>query len=120
MSKKVLVLGASPNPDRYSNRAIRLLRRYGHEVMALGMRKGEVAGIPIHQELNETEDIHTVTLYLGPNNQHGYYKLLQEIKPRRVIFNPGTENEELQALLQENGIQVIENCTLVMLNNEMF
>lgn len=120
MNKKVLVLGASPNPDRFSNRAIRLLVRYKHDVVALGNREGEVSGIFIHKELADNNDIHTVTMYLSPKNQGGYYDMIQNLKPKRVIFNPGTENKELRDLLIEKQIEVVEDCTLVMLNNELF
>jgi len=120
MSKKVLVLGASPNRDRYSNRAIRLLRRYNYEVVAVGMREGEVAGVPIQKNFEEIAEIHTVTMYLGPQNQAGYYKNIEGLNPKRVVFNPGTENGEFKAILEEKNIEVVEDCTLVMLNNEMF
>ena len=120
MNKKVLVLGASPNPERYSHRAIKLLRMHKYEVVALGMRKGEVAGISIQQKLDDLSDIHTITMYLGPNNQKGYYQLIQDANPKRVIFNPGTENDELRSILSDTQIEVVENCTLVMLNYEMF
>ena len=117
---RVLVLGASMNEERYSNRAIKKLLGHGFEVAALGNKIGEVNGIEIKKELYPFENIHTITLYLNPQNQKAYYDYMISLKPKRVIFNPGTENPELQELLAQNNIQFEEACTLVMLGMGVF
>lgn len=117
MSKKTLVLGASEKPDRYANIATRRLQQHDHEVVAVGFKPGEINGTPIVTEFPVNDDsIDTVTLYLSPKNQKQYYDQLLALKPRRVIFNPGTENSELQQLLQQNGIETEIACTLVLLS----
>ena len=120
MEKKTLVMGASLKPERYSNRAVRLLRRFGHPTEAFGLREGTIDDVKIHTRLTPFEDIHTVTLYLGPQNQSGYTDYIKSLKPQRVIFNPGTENPAFADELRQQGTEVVENCTLVMLNYEMF
>lgn len=117
---KTLVIGASSKPERYSNMAIRALRENNHEVIGLAKRKGIVSDVPIQTEFPANENIHTVTMYLGSEHQSEYYKSILELKPERVIFNPGTENFELEELLELNGIETIEGCTLVMLNTGQF
>lgn len=112
---KTLVLGASPNPDRISNLAIHRLLDAGEEPIALGIRKGNIAGVEILLGKPELEDIDTVTLYIGPDRQPEYYDYLLALKPKRIIFNPGTENPELVKLAKENGIEAEIACTLVML-----
>jgi predicted CoA-binding protein len=114
---KTLVLGASQKPERYSYLAIRSLRKHGIEVVAIGARKGMVDDVEIQTELQNIPDIHTVTLYLSARNQAPYYNYIISLKPKRLIFNPGTENPELEKLARENGIDVVEGCTLVMLSN---
>ncbi|MDQ2795266.1 MAG: CoA-binding protein [Bacteroidota bacterium] len=114
--KKTLVLGASDNPARYSFRAMHLLKRHGHEVVPVGIRKGEVAGMAIRTDRPQAADVDTVTLYVGPRNQPGWYDYILDLKPRRIIFNPGTENPELERLAQQRGIQTEEACTLVLLS----
>lgn len=115
MKKKTLVIGASENPDRYSNKAITALVSHGHEVVAIGLRAGEVNGIPFNSEKKLFEDIDTVTLYVGPQNQPEYYQYILNLKPQRVIFNPGTENPEFAGMLKNNGIYPEIACTLVLL-----
>ncbi len=114
--KKTLVLGATPNPNRYAHMAVLALRRHGHEVVPVGIRFGEIGNLPILQGTPAVEGVHTVTLYIGPARQPAYYDYLLSLKPQRIIFNPGTENPELQALAQTHGIETVEGCTLVMLN----
>lgn len=114
---KTLVLGASQKPERYSYLAIRSLRKHQIEVVAIGARKGIVEDVEIQTELKDFEDIHTVTLYLSPKNQIPYYSYIISLNPKRIIFNPGTENPELEELARKNGIDVVEGCTLVMLSN---
>lgn len=116
MAKKTLVLGASENPSRYSNIAINRLRAYGHPVVAIGKQKGKVNDIEIITDRPEMDDIDTITLYLNPGHQKAYYDYILALQPKRVIFNPGTENNELERMLEEKGISAEEACTLVMLN----
>jgi uncharacterized protein len=120
MSKKTVVLGASANPARYSNMAINRLRRNNHPVVAIGRRQGTVADVNVETETKALDDVDTVTLYLNPANQKQYYDYIMNLKPRRLIFNPGTENDELEELARRNGIQPIEACTLVMLSTGQF
>ncbi len=117
---KVVVLGASPNPARYSYKAVRLLLRHGHEPIPIGIREGEIDGIKIIKGMPQVNDVHTVTLYLGPARQKQYYDYILSLKPQRVIFNPGTENPELEQMLTARGIETVENCTLVMLHTGIF
>ena len=118
--KNTLVLGASDNPSRYSNLAIRRLRANGHPVVAIGKRLAVVADVPISTEKSEFENIHTVTLYLNPDHQKEYYNYILSLKPSRIIFNPGAENNELSALVKRNNIESTEACTLVMLSTGQF
>ena len=113
---KTLVLGATPNADRFAYRAVISLLRHGHEVVPVGRKKGTVGGLQIINDLPEDNDIHTVTLYLNPANQREYYDYILNLNPRRIIFNPGTENAELERLAQQKGIEIVEGCTLVMLS----
>ncbi len=116
LSKKTLVLGASTNPSRYAYIATQKLLRYGHSVVLVGNKKGQVEGIEIQNDMPLTSDIHTVTLYLNALNQKPYYGYLISLKPQRIIFNPGTENPELEELAHANNIQTEEACTLVLLS----
>jgi hypothetical protein len=116
IKKKTLVLGASPNSQRYSNLAVIRLRNLGHEVIAIGAREGNIADITIGTEKFPIEKLDTVTLYLNPARQKDYYDYLLSLNPKRIIFNPGTENDELKALAVSKGIETEEACTLVMLS----
>ena len=120
MNKKTLVLGASTNPDRYSFLAVNKLLANHHSVLAVGNKAGNIQSVTIQKEMPTDTDIDTVTLYLNPNNQIPYYDDILAIKPKRIIFNPGTENEELAKLAQQKGIETIEACTLVMLSTSQF
>lgn len=120
ISKKTLVIGASENPSRYSNRAIHMLRSTGHEVVAIGASTGNVLDVEFGPEKSPFEDIDTVTLYLNPTNQKTYYDYILSLKPKRIIFNPGTENDDLAGLAVLNGILPIEACTLVMLSTGQY
>jgi hypothetical protein len=115
--KTTLVLGASAKPNRFSNIAIRNLLLHHHPVIAVGLREGEVEGIKIRKPFPEVHDIHTITLYIGPKNQPGYYFYILGIHPQRVIFNPGTENESFEKTLADRGIEVVRGCTLIMLSD---
>ncbi len=114
--KKTLVLGASDNPARYSYRAVHQLKRHGHEVVPVGIRRGEVAGQPIHTDRPAVTELDTVTLYVGPQNQPAWYDYILDLQPKRIIFNPGTENPELERRARARGIATEEACTLVMLS----
>ena len=120
MKKKTLVLGASTNPQRYSNIAINRLVSYGHEVVAIGLKEGTVAGIDIDTNLMPYKDVHTVTLYLNPQRQKPYYDYIISLQPERIIFNPGTENNEFQNVLKQNEIYFEESCTLVLLATNQY
>jgi len=112
---KTLVIGASENPDRYSNKTIKALVSHNHEVVAIGLRAGEVAGVSFNSEKKAFENVDTVTLYVGPQNQPEYYNYVLGLKPKRVIFNPGTENPEFITKLESAGIYPEIACTLVLL-----
>lgn len=117
MGKKTLILGASTNPERYSYLALRDLLAHGHPVIAVGKSGGVQEGITIHKEPVKEENIDTVTLYLNPAHQKQYYDYILGLRPKRIIFNPGTENRELAKLAEETGIQPVMACTLVMLRS---
>ena len=119
-SKNTLVLGASLKPSRFSNICINSLVEENVPTFAIGLLEGEVAGVRIQKGLPQFENIHTITLYLGPKNQTGYYDYIIGLKPRRIIFNPGTWNMELVNLAKENNIEIVNNCTLMMLSGDYF
>lgn len=120
MSKKTLVIGASENTNRYSAQAISMLQEYDHDVLAIGRRNGEVHNIQFGKELQTFKDVDTVTMYINPTHQIQYYDYIVGLKPKRVIFNPGTENPEFAKRLRENGIEVSIACTLVMLRTDQY
>ncbi len=115
MKKKTLVLGASINPSRYSYLAIQRLISNKQEVEAIGRKEGEVSGIKICTTKKIFKDIHTITLYLNKGNQVKFYDYIVALNPKRVLFNPGTENIELEKLLSKNNIAFEKACTLVLL-----
>jgi len=114
--KKTLILGATTNPSRYGNIATKRLKSYGHEVVPVGIREGDIEGVPILLGQPEVNDVDTVTLYLNPKRQEAFYDYILSLHPKRIIFNPGTENPELVKLAKENDIEVEIACTLVMLS----
>lgn len=118
--KKTLVLGASGNPSRYSYLAIQRLRSHGHQVVAIGRMHTFVGDVPIETEKKEFDNIDTVTLYLNPLHQQEYYDYILSLKPNRIIFNPGAENEELENLAREHNIKTMEACTLVLLSTNQY
>ena len=120
MNKKTIVLGASPNPNRYSYLAVNRLVAHGHSVIAVGKRKGEINGTHIITDHPEIKDVDTVTLYLNAENQKQYYDYILKLKPKRIIFNPGAENTELETLATQNNIKPIEACTLVLLSTNQY
>lgn len=115
--KKTLVIGASSKPGRVSGEAILRLREAGHEVMAIGVQEDKVGDVSIQtgHPLN-MDDLHTITLYLNPNRQTDYYDYFLSLKPKRILFNPGTENPVLEKLAQQHGIETEQACTLVLLS----
>jgi len=122
MSKKTVIIGATTNTSRYAYIAASMLNDYHHEIVPLGIKRGIVFGkeiLPI-QERPKVGDVDTITLYIGPQHQPEHYSYLLSLKPKRIIFNPGTENEEFQKLAKAAGIEVEEACTLVMLRSNQY
>lgn len=118
--KKTLVLGASANPSRYSYLAVNRLRSYGHPVEAIGRKAVQVADIMVHTDKPLLEGVDTVTLYLSPVHQQEYYDYIISLKPKRIIFNPGAENEELAEMAAAHNIIPQEACTLVLLSTGQY
>lgn len=116
MNKKTVLIGASDNPERYAFKAATSLHNHGHEVILLGKRSGTVIGQAIIKERPVLTDIDTVTLYINTENQREWYNYIVSLKPKRVVFNPGTENSEFKKILEQNNIEALEACTLVMLS----
>ncbi len=114
--KPTLVLGASDNPERYSNMAVKKLLQHGYTVYPLGIKKGSISNLEILQGKPELKNIHTVSLYLSPKNQQEWIPYILSLKPQRIIFNPGTENPEFFSQATSRGIECVEACTLVMLS----
>ena len=114
--KKTVVIGASENPERYSNKATVALKKHHHEVIPIGIQDGEIDGIKIVKEKIKIEGVDTVTLYVGPKNQPSWFDYVISLRPKRVIFNPGTENPEFEQMLQQNNIEPVRACTLVLLS----
>lgn len=119
-AKKILVLGASDNPERYSYLAVNRLRGKGYPVMGIGKKKTKIADVEIDTDKKDFADVDTVTVYLNPNNQREYYDYILSLRPKRLIFNPGAENPEFARLAEANGIQPVEACTLVLLSTGQF
>lgn len=118
--KKTLVLGASDNPARYSYLAIQRLRNHGHPVVGIGRKNIKVADVNIEKEKMPITDVDTVTLYLNPTHQQEYYDYIISLNPKRIIFNPGTENDTLVNLAKEKNIRTLEACTLVLLSTGQY
>lgn len=118
--KKTLVIGASDNPERYAYKAISMLQGHNHPVEAIGRKNIEVLGVQIHKENIVFEGIDTVTLYVNPKIQQEYYDYILSLKPKRVIFNPGTENPEFYKFLDAKNIKYEEACTLVLLTTGQY
>jgi len=120
--KKTVIIGATPNPSRYAYLAAQMLREYNHEIVPVGIKKGNVQGSDILDltQKPEISDVDTVTLYIGPQHQPEWYTYILSLKPKRIIFNPGTENEEFELLAESKGIEALEACTLVMLRSRQY
>jgi uncharacterized protein len=119
-AKKTLILGASNNPQRYSYLALNKLKAYGHDIVAVGKKESVVNGIEITRSTPAADGVDTITLYLNPGNQVPYYDYILSLRPKRIIFNPGTENPELVSLAKKAGISTVEGCTLVMLSTNQY
>ena len=118
--KNTLIIGATPNPGRYAYRAAHMLTSKGHSIINVGIKTGEVAGVVIEKPEKIHDDVHTVTLYIGAAVQESYFDYLVKTNPKRVIFNPGAENNKLEEVLAENGIEVVHACTLVLLSTGQY
>ncbi len=117
---RVLVIGASPNSSRFAYKCVRSLRRHDFEVAAIGKRRGKIKDIRIKKGTPELSDIDTVVLYVGASEQPEYYEYILGMKPRRLIFNPGTYNKEFIDMAKEKGIETVVDCALIMLNSGTF
>jgi len=120
MNKKTVLIGASQNPERYSYLAIKALRKHKHEVIAIGKTEGKVADVDFITENLLISEVDTVSLYVNPTIQKFYYNYILSLHPKRIIFNPGTENKELYALAVQNNILPLEACTLVLLSTSQY
>jgi predicted CoA-binding protein len=119
-TRTTLVIGASENPERYAYKAITQLQEHGFKVFAFGLKPGFVGNVPIQTKLPKDTDIDTVTLYVGPERQTALIPEIITLKPRRIIFNPGTENADFIKLTQQAGIKTEIACTLVLLATESY
>lgn len=115
-NKKTVVIGASENTDRYASMAVQRLHAKGYEVVPIGLHEGTIFGVPIRAGKPQIENVDTVTLYIRPEIQMTLYDYILSLKPKRIIFNPGAENPEFEALAEKNGIEAVEACSLVMLS----
>jgi predicted CoA-binding protein len=121
MNKKTtLVVGASENERRYSNMAVQMLTNDGHPVYAYGLKSGNINGTEIQTQWPKDTNIDTVTMYVGTQRQADLYDKLKQLAPRRIIFNPGTENHELANILKQQGVEIVMHCTLVMLRGGLY
>ena len=120
--KKTVIIGATTNPSRYAYMATGMLKEYNHKIIPIGIKKGTVYGIDILpiSERPAIKDVDTITLYIGPRHQPEHYEYLLSLKPKRVIFNPGTENNEFEKLVEESGAEALQACTLVLLRSEQY
>lgn len=119
-NKKTLIIGASTKENRPVRKAIEMLVKNGHSVVALGQNTGEIAAIKIQTKAVPVKNIDTVSLYIRPSLQKNYYNYIVEAKPKRVIFNPGTENPEFSMLLKTNNIEVENACTIILLTTNQY
>jgi predicted CoA-binding protein len=113
--RKIVVLGASPNPERFSYQAVQSLLQRNYTVIAVGIRPGFIGNLPIVAGMPDVASVDSLLLYIGPGHQKDYYESIIKLQPKRVIFNPGTENPELIDLCKKARIEVVLDCSLVML-----
>lgn len=118
--KKTVIIGASDHANRYSYLAANRLVGHLHPIVPIGIHGGRVAGVDIITERPMISEVHTVTLYINPQKQPAYYDYVLQLNPKRVIFNPGTENPAFEELLEQKGIEALEACTLVMLTTGQY
>jgi uncharacterized protein len=114
--KKTVILGATDDPSRYAFKAANMLKKHGHPIVPVGKKQGAVAGEQIRLDQPLEQGVDTVTLYVGTRNQQPLYDYIMKLNPKRIIFNPGTENPELEEMAEQRGIEAVEGCTLVMLS----
>jgi hypothetical protein len=119
-NEKILVLGASDNVNRTSYSAIKLLANRGLQVSAIGQRKGNVETVPVYDETLHIKQADVVSIFLTAKKQKKYYNYILSLKPKRIVFNPGSENPELEFLAQKNHIQIIKGCTIALLINGLW
>ena len=120
LSKRTLVVGATPKMDSYGFKATQLLQDYNHEVIPYGIKKGTIGTVEIQNQWPEKELFDTITLYINPKLQEQYNQKIIDLNPKRIIFNPGTENEKLVRMAQKKGIQTLNACTLVLLRTNQY
>ncbi|WP_424961760.1 CoA-binding protein [Ekhidna sp.] len=122
MNKKTAILGATPNPARYAYLAAERLKSKNHEIVPIGIKKGEVFGAEILdlKEKPHVDEIDTITMYIGPQNQGEWEDYIISLNPKRIIFNPGSENPTFAKKASDNGIETINACTLVMLGSGLY
>lgn len=120
--KKTVIVGATTNPARYAYLAASMLTEYGHPIVPIGIKSGEVFNVQIQdiRKKPDIKDVDTITLYIGPDHQPEWYEYLLGLKPKRIIFNPGTENVEFEKMAESEGIEATEACTLVLLRTNQF
>ena len=120
-NETVVVLGASPKPERYSNQAVRALVEHGHRVIPVHALLKKIAGVVAVPALSGVRDpVNTLTLYVGPERGKDLLDDMINLAPDRVIMNPGTESDEIEEALNARGIAVLRACTLVMLRTGQF
>ena len=122
MAKMTVIIGATPDPSRYACLAAHMLGEYEHEIVPVSIKKGEIMGKEILdlRKKPPIEDVDTVTMYIGTRHQPEWYDYIIGLKPKRIIFNPGTENYEFEKIAEEKGIETIQGCTLVMLRSRQY
>ncbi|WP_254083115.1 MULTISPECIES: CoA-binding protein [Cytophagales] len=121
-TKKTVIIGATPDPSRYAYLAAQMLTSYGHEIVPLSIKTGTVSGVEILdlRQRPAVEGVDTVTLYIGPQRQPEWYDYILSLKPKRIIFNPGTENEEFEKMAEAQAVEATEACTLVLLRSRQY
>ncbi len=119
-SKKTLVIGATPKPERYAYIATEMLHDFGHEVVPYGIKKGTIGDYTILNEWPSSQEFDTITLYINPTLQEGFYDQILALKPKRIIFNPGTENSALEEMAKAKNIKTLDACTLVLLRTNQY
>lgn len=121
---KVAILGASSKPERYSHKCLKMLEHFGYTPVIIHPREKSIEGYQVYKDLTEAHqaegDIHTLTVYVNPQISSQMVDQILELKPKRVIFNPGSENPELYSALEDKGIEVTQACTLVLLSTDQF